>query len=128
MHEEPIDPFANDPSDPVPSLHDDDEEAEPLTEADRLGIIEDLADLEVYQTLLAPTGIRGLVIDCEDCREEHFFEWDLLRANLQHLLSHDRPRVHERAYDPDPEHYVSWDYARGYRDGVEDTLSGEAED
>ncbi len=126
VHDEPIDPFANDPLDQVPAL--DDDEAEPLTEADRQSIIEDLADLDVFQTLLSPIGIRGLVVDCQDCREEHYFEWELLRANLRHLLSHDRPRVHERAFDPAPEDYVSWDYARGYRDGVEDTLNGENEE
>jgi hypothetical protein len=73
--------------------------------------------------LLAPVGIRGLVIDCEDCHEPHYFDWDLLGSNLRHLLDSGRPRVHEPAYDPDPEHYVTWEYARGYTDGVHDTLS-----
>ena len=27
-------------------------------------------------------------------------------------------RVHEPAFDPDPAEYVSWDYARGFSDGV----------
>ena len=79
--------------------------------------------LEVYEALLAPAGIRGLVIDCEDCREPHFFDWALLRANLRHLLDSGRPRVHEPAYDPDPDNYVTWEYARGYADGVHDTLT-----
>ena len=67
-------------------------------------------------------GIRGLVIECEDCHEPHYFDWDLLRGNLRHLLGSGRPRVHEPAYDPDPDHYVTWEYARGYADGVHDTL------
>ena len=31
--------------------------------------------------------------------------------------------MHEPAYDPDPDHYVTWEYARGYADGVHDTLT-----
>jgi len=50
---------------------------------------------EHYEALLAQRGVRGLVVDCEDCRVRHYFAWDLLRANLRHLLDSGRPRVHE---------------------------------
>ncbi len=125
MHEEPIDPFNGDPADPSASLEDaaDDDELDPLSETERQDVLEDLSDLEVYQALLSPTGVRGLVIECEDCHEPHYFDWDLLRGNLRHLLSSGRPRVHEPAYDPDPDHYVTWEYARGYADGVHDALA-----
>jgi hypothetical protein len=127
VHEEPIDPFAGDPGDPSselagldePGEHDDEEQ---LSTAEREEVLEDLADLEVYQALLTPMGVRGLVIECEDCQESHYFDWDLLRGNLRHLLDSGRPRVHEPAYNPDPDHYVTWDYARGYADGVQDAL------
>jgi Family of unknown function (DUF5319) len=130
VNEEPLDPFAGDPADPSAELADLDEgetdeatdESEPLGGAEREDVLEDLADLEIYQALLAPVGVRGLVIECEDCHEPHYFDWDLLGSNLRHLLESGRPRVHEPAYDPDPEHYVTWDYARGYTDGVHDTL------
>jgi hypothetical protein len=36
--------------------------------------------------------------------------------------------VHEPAYDPDPDHYVTWEYARGYADGVHDTLTEGTDD
>ncbi|WP_097322867.1 DUF5319 domain-containing protein [Paractinoplanes atraurantiacus] len=125
MQEEPIDPFNGDPTDPAAELDDlsEDAEPEPLSEAERQDVLEDLSDLEIYQALLSPTGIRGLVIECEDCHEPHYFDWDLLRGNLRHLLTNGRPRVHEPAYDPDPDHYVTWEYARGYADGVHDTLT-----
>ena len=125
VQEEPIDPFNGDPADPAAGLDDlaEDAENDPLTEAERQDVLEDLSDLEIYQALLSPTGIRGLVIECEDCHEPHYFDWDLLRGNLRHLLSSGRPRVHEPAYDPDPDHYVTWEYARGYADGVHDTLT-----
>lgn len=125
VQEEPIDPFNGDPADPAAGLDDlsEDADAEELTEAERQDVLEDLSDLEIYQALLSPTGIRGLVIECEDCHEPHYFDWDLLRGNLRHLLSSGRPRVHEPAYDPDPKHYVSWEYARGYADGVQDSES-----
>jgi hypothetical protein len=127
VHDEPLDPFRDDPSDPANAL-DDPEDVVPLSDDDRSDVEEDLADLEVYEALLAPTGIRGLVIDCEDCREPHYFDWALMRANLRHLLESGRPRVHEPAFDPDPDHYVTWEYARGYADGVRDTLLDEEEE
>jgi len=130
VHEEPIDPFKGDPADPSAGLSDPAEEAgiDPLSDVERQDVLEDLADLEIYQALLGPVGVRGLVIECEDCREPHYFDWDLLRANLRHLLDSGRPRVHEPAYDPDPDHYVTWEYARGYADGVHDTLTEAAEE
>ncbi|BCJ44371.1 hypothetical protein GCM10010168_11840 [Actinoplanes ianthinogenes] len=130
VQEEPIDPFNGDPADPAAELDDlnEDAETEPLSEDERQDVLEDLSDLEIYQALLSPTGIRGLVIECEDCHEPHYFDWDLLRGNLRHLLSSGRPRVHEPAYDPDPDHYVTWEYARGYADGVHDTLTEGSDD
>src|SRR6266545_869048 len=124
-------PFAGDPADPSNELSDLEVESEtggdPLTPAEREDVLEDLADLEIYQALLTPVGVRGLVIECEDCHEPHYFDWDLLRGNLRHLLDSGRPRVHEPAYDPDPDHYVTWEYARGYADGVHDTLTENGE-
>jgi hypothetical protein len=129
VHEEPLDPFAGDPADPTGELAGldgtEDEsavDADALDPGEREDVLEDLADLEIYKALLAPVGVRGLVIECEDCHEPHYFDWDLLGSNLRHLLTSGRPRVHEPAYDPDPEHYVTWEYARGYADGVHDTI------
>ena len=117
--EPPLDPFADDPGDPAAGFDDDDtEEAAPLTPQERSDIIADLEDLEVFQALLEARGVRGLVVDCQDCEEPHYFAWDLLRGNLKHLLDEGLPRVHEPAYSPDPSEYVSWDYARGFADGV----------
>lgn len=126
VQDEPIDPFAGDPTDPSAEL--DDAANDPLSAAERQDVLEDLADLEIYQSLLTPIGVRGLVIECEDCHEPHFFDWDLLRGNLRHLLTSGRPRVHEPAFDPDPDHYVTWEYARGYADGVHDALADATDD
>jgi len=119
-----MDPFAGDPSDPASALEDSDDAvpAEPLTQAERQDVVDDLADLEVYEALLAPRGVRGLVVDCEDCRVSHYFGWDLLRANLRHLVEAGESRVHEPAFDPDPADYVTWEYARGYVDGIQDAV------
>ena len=99
VQDEPIDPFNGDPADPAAGLDDltEDAEQDPLTEAERQDVLEDLSDLEIYQALLSPTGIRGLVIECEDCHEPHYFDWDLLRGNLRHLLSNGRPRVDRKS-------------------------------
>jgi hypothetical protein len=113
----PMDPFFGDPMDPAAALGDEDV-AEPLAANEREEVLSDLEDLEVFEALLAPNDFRGIVIDCEDCREPHYFSWDLMRANLRHLLDAGETRVHEPAFSPEPSQYVSWEYARGYADGV----------
>ena len=113
---EPVDPFAGDPHDPARAMEDLDDPAPPLSPDEREGVLEDLQDLEVFEALLAPRGVRGLVVDCTDCGETHYFAWDLLRGNLRSLLDSGTGRVHEPAVAPDPSAYVSWDYARGFSD------------
>lgn len=119
----PRDPFADDPSDPAAELArldpEDDEPMEPLDPAERVHVVDDLGDLEVFEALLGARDVDGLVVDCGDCETEHFFAWALLKENLRHLLDAGVPRVHEPAFDPDPDRYVTWDYARGFADGVE---------
>jgi hypothetical protein len=121
----PPDPFANDPDDPTRELRDGDEEDQdqPITAAERDELVEDLADLAVYQALLAPRGVRGIVVDCADCEEPHYHDWDLLRASLEQLLNDGRMRPHEPAFDPNPRDYVTWEYCRGFADGVTATES-----
>ena len=115
--DQPRDPFEHDAHDPASALPDD-EPSDPLGPEEREEVLADLEDLEVFRALLEPRGVRGLVVDCEDCGEPHYFGWELLAANLRHLLDAGQTRVHEPAFSPDPAHYVSWDYARGYADGV----------
>ena len=73
-----------------------------MSEAERDEVVADLADLAVYQALLESRGVRGIVVDCADCGEQHFHEWSLLRASLQQLLEEGHMRPHEPAFDPDP--------------------------
>jgi hypothetical protein len=116
--DQPIDPFLGDPVDPAAELAEDEEAVPPLSPDEREDILADIADLEVYRALLETRGIRGLVVDCDDCQEPHYFSWDLLRGNLRHLLDMGQTRVHEPAFSPDPSVYVTWDYARGFADGM----------
>ncbi|MEO3808895.1 DUF5319 domain-containing protein [Sphaerisporangium sp. B11E5] len=120
LEDVPRDPFADDPNDPTAALGEL-ERCEPLTLAEREEALTDLADVEVFRSLLEPRGVLGLCLDCPECGEHHYFGWDLLRGNLRQMINHGRPQVHEPAFEPDPAHYVSWEYARGYVDGVIDT-------
>lgn len=115
QNDQPLDPFGEDPVEPGGF---DDDPREPLSIDERAEVLADLEDLEVFRMLLETRGVRGLVVDCEDCGEPHYFGWDLLASNLRHLLEAGETRVHEPAFSPDANHYVSWDYARGYADAV----------
>jgi Family of unknown function (DUF5319) len=91
----------------------------PLDDEEREALRQDLTDVESLKELLGPKGIRGVVFYCPDCDEDHFLGWDLLRGNLEQLLEDGDSPVHEPAFDPDPNDYVSWDFARGFLDGYE---------
>ncbi|HEX6345419.1 DUF5319 domain-containing protein [Umezawaea sp.] len=116
----PPDPFAEDPEDPAKAMAEPEEDHEhpEMGDEERAELVGDLSDLAVYQALLEPSGVRGIVVDCGECEEPHFHDWALLRASLEQLLNDGRMRPHEPAYDPDPASYVTWEYCRGYADGV----------
>ncbi len=124
-HDHVLDPFAG-PDDPAHALAslDPDDRAEhdhgphEVDDDEREQLLEDLADLEVFEALLGARGVRGLSIDCGECDEVHLVDWSLTRANLRSMLAGSPAQVHEPAFDPDPTDYVSWDYARGYTDAV----------
>ncbi|GAA1207710.1 DUF5319 domain-containing protein [Prauserella alba] len=118
----PPDPFADDPDDPAKEIAEIEEQAgEPISEEERTELLSDLADLAVYQALLEPRGVRGIVVDCGECDLPHYHDWHLLRASLEQLLADGRMRPHEPAFDPDPADYVTWDYCRGFADGITTT-------
>ena len=113
----PVDPFLGDPNDPA-ALLDDDEPSEPLTVQERADVQADLAEIAEFRAVLGPEGVDGIIVECEDCGEAHLFGWDLMSANLRALLGEGRTHVHEPAFAPNEDAYVSWDYARGYADAV----------
>jgi Family of unknown function (DUF5319) len=114
----PPDPFAGDPFDPARALDALDAPVELLDEAERSDVLADITDLALYKLLLEPRGIRGIVVDCADCEQPHYHEWELLMESLRQLLQDGRVRPHEPACDPDPSSYVSWEYCRGYADAM----------
>ena len=114
----PLDPFLDDPDDPAALLEDTDPVV-PLSADEREDVLADLAELAEFRVALEALGVDGIVVDCGDCGEQHLFGWDLMAANLRALLGEGRTHVHEPAYAPDRDAYVSWDYARGYTDAVQ---------
>ncbi len=95
------------------------EEEQPLDPDEREALRQDLLDVQVLREVLGSKGIKGTVFYCPDCDEDHFLTWELLSGNLEELLEQGESPVHEPAFDPDPDEYVSWDYARGFLDGYE---------
>jgi hypothetical protein len=97
--------------------HDDPVE---LTPQERSDIEADLLDLEQMRLIFEARSVKGVVIACEDCGANHFYEWELLRENLQHMLSTGEPRMHEPAFHIAEDEYIQWDYGKGYIDAVAD--------
>jgi hypothetical protein len=106
-------------SDYVEPPDDNEPEEQPLDPEERAALRQDLVDVQVLKEVLEPKGIKGAVFYCPDCGEDHFLGWDLLAGNLQELLEAGESPVHEPAFEPNPNDYVSWDYARGFLDGYE---------
>jgi len=92
-----------------------------LTRQERRDIEADLDDLGAMRGVFSAQGVKGVVIACQDCGENHYYEWDLLRDNLEHMLERGEPRMHEPAFDIAEEEYIQWDYGKGYVDALADT-------
>ena len=119
----PPDPFDDDFMAEVASesgmFEDEDEVFEPLSDQERTLLEQDLADLLEFETALAPRGVKGIVIDCVDCQEMHYFDWNILRERMEQMLGDGSIPTHEPAMDPNPDFYVTWDYCLGFLDGLE---------
>ncbi|MBI3647638.1 MAG: DUF5319 family protein [Actinobacteria bacterium] len=100
--------------------HDDDERHD-LTQEERADIEADLDDLAAMRTIFSAQGVKGVVIACQDCGANHYYEWELIRDNLEHMLQTGEPRMHEPAFDIQEEEYIQWDYGKGYVDALADT-------
>jgi hypothetical protein len=100
---------------------EDEEEIPPesIDAHEREALQQDLLDIRTLKSILSSRGIKGVVVFCPDCDDDHYLGWDLLAGNLQRILESGRPPVHEPAWQPDPDEYVTWDYARGFLDGYE---------
>ena len=98
----------------------DDDRGEPLPADESWQVARDLDDLAAFEEVFAAEGLKGVSMFCHDCDEEHFYRWDLLRNSLELLLETGEIPVHEPAFQPDPEDYVPWEYARGYVDALRD--------
>ncbi len=97
------------------------EEPEPLSDEERSNIEADLEDLGAMREVFASQSVRGVVIACPDCNSNHYYDWELLKENLEHMLETGEPRMHEPAYEPREDDYVQWDYGKGYVDALADT-------
>ena len=92
-----------------------------LSDAERRDIEADLDDLASMHAVFAAQGVKGVVIACQDCGQNHFYEWELLRDNLEHMLDTGEPRMHEPAWGITEAEYIQWDYGKGYVDALMDT-------
>ena len=93
---------------------------DPLPADESWQVTQDLDDLEAFEQVFGAEGVKGVSMYCHDCAEEHFYRWELLRNSLELLLETGEIPVHEPAFQPDPEDYVPWEYARGYVDALRD--------
>jgi len=100
---------------------DEQDDLTPLEPEERSNIEADLEDLEAMRRVFAGQSVRGVVIACPDCNANHFYDWELLKENLEHMLATGEPRMHEPAFEPKEDDYILWDYGKGYIDALSDT-------
>ncbi|HEX2424711.1 MAG TPA: DUF5319 family protein [Actinomycetota bacterium] len=114
----------DDPTDEPAESSGGDEPQEPaytLDTQEEENVRADLEDLHDMREMFGPQGVKGVVIACPDCGENHFYEWDLLKENLEHMLQTGEPRMHEPAFEVREDEYIQWDYGKGYIDALADT-------
>ena len=99
---------------------DQGDEEQELDPQEREDIEADLEDLDDMRGIFEPQGTRGVVIACPDCGSNHYYDWDMLKENLVHMLKTGEARMHEPAFEPREEDYVLWDYGKGYVDALAD--------
>lgn len=99
---------------------DEPDEPYELSADERRDIEADLDDLGSMRTAFSGQGVKGVVIACQECGANHFYEWELLRDNLEHMLASGEPRMHEPAFNIVEEEYIQWDYGKGYVDALAD--------
>ena len=92
-----------------------------LDPEEREDVEADLDDLKGMRRVFQTQGVKGVVIACPDCGSNHFYDWDLLRESLEHMLQTGEPRMHEPAFQPREDEYIQWDYGKGYLDALSDT-------
>src|SRR5436853_7376279 len=109
-----------DDEDPNERSSDPEEESEPLPADERESVEADLEDLSSMRGVFEAQGAKGVVIACTECGSNHYYDWELLRESLEHMLSTGEPRMHEPAYEPREDEYVVWDYGKGYVDALTD--------
>lgn len=102
-------------------LGDDEREVFSLEPAEEDDVRADIEDLAGMRQVFGAQGVKGVVIACPDCGENHFYEWELLRENLEHMLRFGEPRMHEPAFEVREDEYIQWDYGKGYIDALADT-------
>ena len=118
--DDPIDRLAGEGDEPEEGGRGEEEAPRPLGEEEREGVEADLEDLGSMRGVFEAQGARGVVIACSDCGSNHYYDWDLLKESLEHMLETGEPRMHEPAYEPRETDYVLWDYGKGYVDALAD--------
>lgn len=94
---------------------------------ERESILEELEDLAEMRAQFEDRGYKGVMITCAECGEDHYYGWEMLEESLRYMLDTGEPRMHEPAFEPHPDEYISWDYGRGYLDAVSENDSEEME-
>ena len=113
----PGDPLENEGPDPEPG---EESLPLPLPQEERESVQADLEDLSAMKAVFEGQGAKGVVIACSECGSNHYYDWELLRESLEHMLATGEPRMHEPAYQPREDDYVVWDYGKGYVDALTD--------
>lgn len=88
-----------------------------LSEGARESTEAELDAMERLSALFEAMGYRGIITQCGQCTDDHYYTFEMLKGNLRAMLDGTLIPMHEPAAKPKQENYVAWDYAVGYYDG-----------
>ena len=100
---------------------DHDREARPLDAQEAENVRADIEDLDGMRRTFQGHGVKGVAMPCEHCQSNHFYEWELIQENLEHMLQTGESYTHEPAFDVREDEYILWDYGKGYIHALADT-------
>jgi len=90
---------------------------DPFTPDELAAINADMTDVRIFEAILAPLGIKGLVVACDDCKSDHYHTWTELMQDLESWRD-TGTATSKPTNRSDHAGFATWDWCRGFLAGM----------